>query len=191
MRTSATGRSSKLTAPRAPVMAPRRARGFTLLELLVVMVIIAVMTGFAVLSVGWERHEQARQEARRVRAVFDLAAQEAVLRGREIGVQFSGHGYRFLDVGSDGKWFAADGKDELFRERSFDQDVELGLVSEGVTYDLSREDEDKAMPHILFLSSGEMSHFELTFRQEAQHVVLTGYPSGMFELKEFTRDEWY
>ncbi|ROR29567.1 GspH/FimT family pseudopilin [Inmirania thermothiophila] len=73
-----------------------RGRGFTLLELLVVLVIV----GVAVSAAAWVRHDPARarlaEEARRLAALVALARDEAVLRGTPLALELGPTGYRFL-----------------------------------------------------------------------------------------------
>ncbi|MCZ0951194.1 MAG: prepilin-type N-terminal cleavage/methylation domain-containing protein, partial [Rhodospirillaceae bacterium] len=71
--------------------------GFSLIELLVVMVIIGLFAATAVLSlnvVGPDR--ELEREALRLRSLLDTLMDEAVLETRDYGVQFTRHGYRFF-----------------------------------------------------------------------------------------------
>lgn len=76
---------------------PGRPYGFTLIEVLVVIVIIGVMAGMIVVSMtmGDPRRELLR-EAERLRTVLSLAAEEAVIQQIELGAEFTESGYRFL-----------------------------------------------------------------------------------------------
>ena len=72
----------------------KQVRGFTLLEILVVLVIISVLIGMASLSVnGASDTKRLEQAAQRVLLAADLAAQQAVLAARPIGMVFRENGF--------------------------------------------------------------------------------------------------
>lgn len=75
----------------------RNKKGFTLIEVMVVIVIIAVMAAMIVVSVtlGDPRRELNTQ-AERLRTILSLAAEEAVIQQIELGAEFNEAGYRFL-----------------------------------------------------------------------------------------------
>ena len=78
---------------------PRGTRGFTLIELLVVMLLIGIILTFATLSLGdGGRGKLIDREARRLAALVELAGEDAVLSGRELGLYFDAAGYRFLTL---------------------------------------------------------------------------------------------
>ena len=141
-----------------------RVRGFTLLEILVVMFIVGLMFTLAVLNVGDGGHEEnIRREAERVRALLTLAQERAVLEAREFGVSFTTDGYSFL-VLEEGSWQSVN-DDELFRERTLPEGITFELMANELPVDLSAsEDDDKGpQPHVLVLSSGELTAFDLEF----------------------------
>lgn len=153
-------------------------QGFTLLELLVSIVIIGVILSMAVLSVGGGRDDEVEEEARRLAALMELAGQEAILKTKELGVRFTPNGYQFMEWikandDDEGRWQAfADG---VLKNRELADGLEVELFDqEGlpVTLEIEDSDEDededkdeemkKITPHILLLSSGERTPFELT-----------------------------
>jgi len=142
----------------------RRSCGFTLLELLVVLVLIGIITSFAVLSIGdGGRQEQLKQEAQRIQAIFSLAGEEAVLRSLEIGVVLQRQGYAF--VAYDGEGWQPIAGDDMFREYTLPDTVELSLYMEGLQVELTpqtADEEGKITPQLLFFSSGERTPFELS-----------------------------
>ncbi len=142
---------------------PRRARGFTLLEVLVVLLIIGVLVSFAALSIN-RADTAVPDEARRLAALIRLSGEEAVLQGQEYAIQFEADTYSFLNF--DGEAWQPVADDELLRARTLPDDVVIDVALEGEPITLGAvEGEDKAPPRIFILSSGEMSPFELTVRK--------------------------
>lgn len=72
------------------------ARGFTLIEVLVVMVLVSMMLGLAVVSIGDGFQRKMRGEAERLQAVLIAAADEAIYNNSSIGIYFSKDGYLLL-----------------------------------------------------------------------------------------------
>lgn len=160
--------------------------GFTLIELIVVVVIIGVMASFVVLSIGLGHNDEVKQEARRLHALIELAAQESVLSGRELGIRFKGQEYRFYTLDYEGKkpeWRPLVDDDHLSEARELPEQIELELYVEGSIIDIGKPLEKGV--HVFLLSSGEMTPFELLIKQYESGLVyyLTGSITGKLTLR--------
>ncbi len=94
---------SRGPAPGRPA-APRRHAGFTLIEVMVVLVIMGLMaTG---ISVGLDslRGRDTDQALKRLRLVLEATADRAAVRGRPIAIEFLPDGYRFSALDPDDNW---------------------------------------------------------------------------------------
>ncbi|MCC8998586.1 MAG: type II secretion system minor pseudopilin GspH [Candidatus Contendobacter sp.] len=138
--------------------ARRLATGFTLLEIMVVLVLIGIITSFALLSVGGGPQEQLAEEAQRLAVLVELHQQEAILSGEPRGIRFSRTGYAILGLGENGKWRAPVAADTLIRH-TLPEDVTLGLWVEGRPAELNASSE----PQVLLLNSGEATEFVAVF----------------------------
>jgi general secretion pathway protein H len=90
---------------------PRRrmhARGFTLIELLVVMVIVGIVMAVATLAPTRNRATDLRDEAQRLAALLETAADQAQVRSIPIAWQPVNGGYVFTEARADGSWRALD-----------------------------------------------------------------------------------
>lgn len=154
-----------VTARRPSSAPPRRARGFTLLEVLVVMLIIGVLISFAVLSIS-RGDTSLRDESQRLAALIRLAGQEAISQGQEFAVEFDQGGYAFVTF--DGEAWQPVADDELLRRRELPQHLVIDVELEGERLVLAGQaqgEEKETPPRIFLLSSGEMSPFDLTLRK--------------------------
>lgn len=93
------------------------ARGFTLLELLVVLVIAGILLGMVVLNAMPGERQALQTEAQRIALLLQLARDEAIVRNRPIAFEADSTRYRFL-IRDDNKWQPI-GQDDLLREREF------------------------------------------------------------------------
>lgn len=83
--------------------------GFTLLEILVVIAILALAAGIAVATVDRDERGTLEREARRFAGALEYAAQRAQLRHETLGVSASGAQWRFWTRAADGRWHALAG----------------------------------------------------------------------------------
>ena len=164
-----TGTRNSLTMSRMHAASFRQSAGFTLIELMVVMVLMGIIFTFAVLSLGGDDvAELMEQETRRLATLLAMASDEAILRGEELAIHFTDEGYAFLVLGNAG-WEAPQ-DDVLLRSHSLPAGIELYLEVEGElpllgARDAEEEDEDDGLvPQVYILSSGEMTPFTVSLR---------------------------
>ena len=105
--------------------------GFTLLELLVVMVIAGVMLGVVSFNAMPSAHQALDKEARRIALLLQLARDEAIVRNSPVAFEADAEHYRFL-VRTNTTWAAIE-KDDLLREREFQRAPMTLLLTPPVT----------------------------------------------------------
>jgi len=158
----------------------QRQAGFTLLEIMVTMVLIGIIAGFAVLSLpGKSPTERLAEESRRLIAVLEMTQQDALLRGDQRGVYFTETGYNLMAFqGGRGGRGAANG---FMSERSYQLPVglRLQLWVEGRPVDFKKATAD--LPQVLLLSSGEMTPFTVIF-DEADAMAPYGSPKKSYRV---------
>ena len=103
-------------------------RGFTLLELLIVLFIIGITLSFAVVNVTTSEQEEVEDEANRLMALIRIARENAILDAEDLAVAFTDEGYRFEKY--DGaEWQPLD--DSTLRFRPFPQNLKVEYKLQG------------------------------------------------------------
>ncbi len=175
----------------------RRSGGFTLIEILVVIVIIGIVMSIAILSITLAGGDnQLRDEAQRIVSLVEVAKDESLLQGREYGLEFMQGAYRFVEFDPlTGQWSEIIGDDTL-RLRELPEELELELYIEDRRVmlksdpaNMSSEEEDRPgierfAPHVLIYSSGDMSPFEVHFVRRIDDGVVSvqGDLAGTLEI---------
>jgi general secretion pathway protein H len=150
-----------------PISAARRAGGFTLLELLVVVFIIGIMAAMFTLSVGTAggTDRELRRETERLQTLLALALEDATFQSRELGLRLYPRRYEFsvFDRGDlfdpkDDKW--APISTDVLGPRELPDTFALELEIEGRTVNLERSAKDvekNYKPQLFIFSSGDLS----------------------------------
>ena len=170
--------------------------GFTLFELLAVIIILGLVVGMAALSVGaGGRDQQIEEQGNRFIALAGLARQEVMLGGPSLAIGVTQHGYHFLHEVEveDGvtAWLPL-GEHRYLRNRDLlPDDLELELTLEGVDTRLELQPEQPD-PHIYVYGTGEVTEFNLVIRdmrEPDRKRVVTGDLGGQLELRRELPDD--
>jgi general secretion pathway protein H len=149
-----------------------RSKGFTLVEILVVVVIMAVVISLAVLSIGTTgRDSQLDEESRRIEGLVGLLHERALLEGRDFGVRIEPAAYEFVvyDARHD-RWMKLDQEHE-FRHRDLPKGLSfrLELDSQVVVIkpvDRKLSSDAAPAPQLAIAASGEGTPFRLTLLRD-------------------------
>ncbi len=143
-------------------------RGFTLIEILVVMVIMAIVISMAVLSIRIAGHDsQLDDETRRIAGLVSLLHDRAVLEGRDFGMRIEPAAYEFVvyDPAKD-LWTTLDREGE-FRHRDLPKGLSFELQLDSQTVVLKPIERNlpagqaPPRPQLAIAASGDGTPFRL------------------------------
>ncbi len=131
-----------------------QSRGFTLLEVLVVVVIVALLVSVVAVRLAPDARQSLREEAARLAAVLAHARDEAIVTGAPLAWQSAGTGYRFVRRAADRSWQPVD-RDPALRERELAPGVGLAAIETTVRA-------DGAAPVIVLAPTGLSEPYRIT-----------------------------
>lgn len=157
-------------------------RGFTLIELMVVVLIIGLMAAGIVLSVGVTgRDNELEKESERAFQLIKYAREKAELQTREFGLYCGDREYQFVTFDPRKQIWRPVDEDDALRARQLPEGLRLRLVVEGREVVLkppdekakakkSKEELEKELrsfqPHIMIFSNGDLTSFSLTVERD-------------------------
>lgn len=159
-------------------------RGFTLIELMVVVLLVGLIASMVQFNVSGKRPEDVLQlESARFAAIFEIAAEYGMLNNIELGLIVKKDSYQFL--GYDGTQWTEIPEQDWQANVTMPAEVELTLelddlpIEEPLLFNkdtfkekdeedftlLSKEEQQKkVIPQVYILSGGDLSPFSVTFR---------------------------
>lgn len=147
-----------------------RQSGFTLIEMMVVVLLIGIITSFAVLSLKSDRwEEELQRQLQRLTALVSAGSEQAVMRSEELAILFDDDKYSFM-VLRNREWKPIT-DDRLLRKRTLPKGITLRLKVEELDFQFGEEDKKKkTKPMVLLFSSGEITPFTVTLRADKTGV---------------------
>lgn len=150
-----------------------RSKGFTLVEILIVMLIITVVISLTVLTVSSTgRDSQLDEESRRIEGLLGLLHERALLEGRDFGLRIEPTAYEFVvyDTRRD-LWLMLDQERE-FRHRELPKGISFQLQLDSQTVVIQPIDRNLSNgappnPQIAIAASGEGTPFRLILVRDA------------------------
>ncbi len=146
-----------------------RCGGFTLVEILVVVVIMAIVIAMAVLSIGVTgRDQQLDRESMRIEGLLSLLHDRALIEGRDFGMRIEPTAYEFVFYDTRlARWTHFDQERE-FRHRVLPLGMSFRLQLDSVQVVLKPVDPDLSgdtpppPPQIAIAASGDATPFRLS-----------------------------
>jgi len=155
-------------------MAAGRSRGFTLIEVLVVVAVIAIAAGFVVVNLDGDDRRTAEREATRLAGALEHAAALAQWRSETLGFSADGAGYRFWRRGPDNRWSAVR-DEEVLAPRALPAQWTVAPVS----YAGAPVATDVIFP---FRPSGRNEPYALVLSSPAWTLVVAGDPLNRVQI---------
>jgi general secretion pathway protein H len=149
-----------------------RSHGFTLLEMLVVLVIAGLLISLASLQLTRNPRTDLNEEAQRLALLFESAGDEAQVRARPIAWQPLDGGFRF-DVRTDDGWRPL--RDDLFRARRWEGGVT------GVSIEFSGS--GKLADRLVFGTEAIDTPMTITLVSAAGRVTIFGTGNGRYQVR--------
>ena len=151
-------------------------QGFTLIELMIVVLIIGISTSMAVLYID-NSDDRLKSEAKRLLAMTQLTRDEAIITGRSLAMILNSSDYSFSRM-ENGKWTKLSTKP--FRTILLNDDIRLRFI---LADSLSASSNQQANL-LYFLATGETSQFQVWISNDNTEYVLSSTTLGELSLKK-------
>jgi len=154
------------------------ARGFTLIEMLVVLMIVGVALAMVSVNFAPDNRQALENEARRLALLFEQARDEAVTSARAIAWSGDNTGYQFSRRNAEWNW-ATIADEQIFRPRELPEPVKLADL---------RVNESKVGPdeRLIFSPSGFNAPFALALAAGSERLTITGDAGGRIRIASGT-----
>ena len=163
----------------------KRNAGFTLIEIMLVLVLLATSAVAVVSTLPNNKHDEVKEQAVRFHHLAQLLGEDAMLNGVDYGIRIEPHQYHFLKLTQNG-WQPLDGvkfftdvkletgitttvtiggawkdKDRLFKSDSMFKNDDI--------FKKSDQEQKQLPPQIVVMASGEYTPFTVSFEVDKQH----------------------
>lgn len=150
-------------------------RGYTLIEILVVLFIISIVTSVALLSIGRNKNKEVESFTQELVQRMQLAEEQALLQPVVVGVSFNNHSLQFTRY-QEKKWqpLSENALSPYRIPKGIQVKIELN-TAEG------EGEIKKNFPPIIFSTSGDMTPFTIYVGRvgEAPRYAIKGEADGM------------
>ncbi len=154
-----------------PSLRTGKGRGFTLIEMLVVLLIMGLFVGLVSTITQPDERGLLRVEAERLAQLLDLAAAESRLTGKSIGWTADGPGYRFWRLREDAGGWSELRDSDLLRARTLPQ----GMMISGLRVENMRP---QGVMRLEFTPYGATLSFTIEMSLGAERYAVAGSPIG-------------
>jgi general secretion pathway protein H len=145
--------------------------GFTLVEILVVMIIIGIGLALVVANLQPDDSQAVRRDAHLLAGQLERLQERAMLGGQAIGVTFGADGLATWQRDAKGEWVAV----------SVDANIRnTGIALEALKLGAKPAETDARM---VFLPDGMNVPFELAVARNGHRFIITGDPMGRISVK--------
>jgi general secretion pathway protein H len=171
----------------------RRISGFTLVEILVVVVIIGIVSAGVLLSVSLTGQDRdLDKESQRLLTLVNYAREQAELQTREYGLLFRDDGYEFLTFDVRRNLWRDVFEDDALRDRNLPEGLGIKLTVEARPVILTKpKDAKDKTPQVMIFSNGDLTTFDVTVERDGgvRSVTLTEDDKGQVILKPVVEGE--
>ena len=150
-------------------------RGFTLIEILIVIVIIGITIGFAIIAYGdFGASRRLQFAAEQLVNTVKLAQQQAILESGTLGIRLNNSGYRILKYQNSSMQWQPISNKGVFKEKIFPKNTKIKLNAKSINN----------APSIILHAAGTMTPFTLTIgnNKEENIIIITGHHNGNIQL---------
>jgi general secretion pathway protein H len=143
----------------------KSSKGFTLVELLVVLLVLSLVAGVAVFSMGvFKSSHNLENTTQGLSSRLRLAQMEALFEQQALGIAVDERGYKFYRKNTaEGDWELIS-DDSLFKAQAFPNHTQLQLTVNGKVQSLSQDE-----PQLVLLQ-GELVPFSISFQDNNNHL---------------------
>jgi general secretion pathway protein H len=136
----------------------KKQRGYTLIEILVVLFIISIVTSVALLSIGRNQNKQVEAVANELAQMLSLAEEQAMLQPAVLGLAVNEHRFGFYSLQpvtekKKDQWLAL--KDNVLGAHTVPDNIALSITAQG------QQEVAPNTPQIIISTNGDITPFSI------------------------------